>query len=187
MQPKSAYDLSRLRLLIVDDDQHMQMLLRTIVRGIGIENVKVEEKLPHALAAVATFNPDILLLDLELRDASGLDFAREIRTVSGSPNPYLPIIAVSAAADRTHVTAARDAGINEFLAKPLSAASVYDRIVSIIERPRPFVRIGTYAGPCRRRRKKLIFRGVEQRSGAAKALAQAHLDAAHNGEARTRP
>lgn len=173
MTSKSAYDLSRLKLLIVDDDQHMQTLLRTIVRGIGIENVKFEDKPAHVLAAIATFNPDIMLLDLQMPETDGLELARHIRRDEKSPNPYLPMIAVSAAADRTHVTAARDAGINEFLAKPLSAASVYDRIVSIIEKPRPFVRNSAYAGPCRRRLKKLIYRGVEQRSAAGKTLAQA--------------
>lgn len=178
MPNPSAYNLSRLKLLIVDDDPHMQMLLRTVVRGIGIENVKFIGSPSQVMAAIATFNPDIMLLDLQMPDTDGLELARLIRREEKSPNPYLPMIAVSAAADRSHVTAARDAGVNEFLAKPISAASVYDRIVSIIERPRPFVRNGAYVGPCRRRLKKLIYRGVEQRSTAGKALAQAHLDAA---------
>lgn len=177
MSAKKAYDLRHVRVLIVDDDRHMQLLLRTIVRNIGVEIVEFQH-LPHrALQTIQEFNPDILLLDLEMPDINGLEFARMLRRDPGSPNPYLPIIAISASADKAHVTAARDAGVNEFLAKPISPANVYDRLVSIIERPRPFVKLANYVGPCRRRHKKLIFRGVEQRSDAGKKLTQAQIDA----------
>jgi hypothetical protein len=50
------------------------------------------------------------------------------------------------------VEAARDAGVTEFLAKPITAHDLFSRIAEIVERPRGFVRCESYFGPDRRRR-----------------------------------
>ena len=51
------------------------------------------------------------------------------------------------------VTEARDMGVNEFLAKPVSAKALYARITAAVHHPRPFVRTRAYFGPDRRRQK----------------------------------
>ena len=53
--------------------------------------------------------------------------------------------------EKARVTAARDAGITEFLAKPISAKALYQRIVNVVANPRPFIKTKTYFGPDRRR------------------------------------
>jgi DNA-binding response OmpR family regulator len=62
-----------------------------------------------------------------------------------------------------HVRQARDAGVNEFLAKPVSVKAILSRLISVIEHPRPFVRTKSYFGPCRRRRGDNEYRGPERR------------------------
>jgi hypothetical protein len=62
------------------------------------------------------------------------------------------------------VRLARDAGVNEFLAKPVSVKAILTRLISVIEHPRPFVRTKTYFGPCRRRRVDDEYRGPERRA-----------------------
>ena len=62
-----------------------------------------------------------------------------------------------------HVQAARDAGVNEFLAKPVSSKAILSRLVAVIEHPRPFVRTKVYFGPCRRRRREGDYHGPERR------------------------
>ena len=64
-------------------------------------------------------------------------------------------------ADR--VMEARDAGVTEFLAKPVSALQLFQRIRTIIEAPRQYVRTADYFGPDRRRRNELDYEGVERR------------------------
>jgi DNA-binding response OmpR family regulator len=54
--------------------------------------------------------------------------------------------------ERHRVEAARDAGVTEFLAKPITAVNLLTRITEIVERPRAFVRCDSYFGPDRRRR-----------------------------------
>jgi len=60
------------------------------------------------------------------------------------------------------IKAARDIGITEILAKPVTAKAVYERIISIIQNPRPFVRAKSYFGPDRRRKAK-DFGGSDKR------------------------
>lgn len=65
--------------------------------------------------------------------------------------------------EANNVIEARDAGITEFLAKPISVTSLYKRICSIIEHPRTFIHCETFDGPDRRRREGDNFHGDERR------------------------
>ncbi|MEE8129654.1 MAG: hypothetical protein V3T48_05170, partial [Vicinamibacterales bacterium] len=94
---------------------------------------------------------------------NGLDFVRMVRFGKESPNRYVPIIMLTGHTELHRVCEARDAGVNEFLSKPVSAKAVYSRIASIIENPRMFVHTKTYFGPCRRRRNLGAPRGMKER------------------------
>lgn len=67
--------------------------------------------------------------------------------------------------EKKRVTAARDAGTTEFLAKPISAKGLYERIVNVVANPRPFVKTKTYFGPDRRRGVNPNYGGTERRKG----------------------
>jgi DNA-binding response OmpR family regulator len=62
-----------------------------------------------------------------------------------------------------HVRQARDAGVNEFIAKPVSVKTMMSRLVAVIEHPRPYVRTTGYFGPCRRRSSVAEYQGSERR------------------------
>ena len=67
--------------------------------------------------------------------------------------------------ERARVMAARDAGVTEFLTKPISAKGLYQRIVNVVFNPRPFIRTETYFGPDRRRNVNPNYNGPERRKG----------------------
>jgi hypothetical protein len=75
------------------------------------------------------------------------------------------------------VRLARDAGINEFLAKPVSVKAIMSRLLAVIEHPRPFVRTKVYFGPCRRRRGAAQYQGPERRSTAGEIAIDAPVAA----------
>ncbi len=93
----------------------------------------------------------------------GLEFVRLVRTDTESPNPFVPVIMLTAHTEAKRVVEARDAGVTEFLAKPISAHQLYSRILAVIERPRPFIRAKAYVGPERRRRQDPKRKGPERR------------------------
>lgn len=67
--------------------------------------------------------------------------------------------------EKQRVTAARDAGVTEFLAKPISAKALYQRVVNIVANPRPFIKTKVYFGPDRRRAINPNYIGPERRKG----------------------
>jgi CheY-like chemotaxis protein len=158
------YDLSRLQLLIVEDSQFMQRLLRELLKSIGVPalNIEIVANGEAALSALRDKAPDILICDWQMSGMSGLDLIKKLRDPKAGPNAYVPIILCTAFTHRKKMEAARDAGVHEILAKPLKAEDMYARIASIIESPRPFIRAPGYFGPDRRRR-DLPFEGPDKR------------------------
>ncbi len=95
----------------------------------------------------------------------GLELAQMIRQPGANANPFAPIIMVTGHTEKARVTAARDAGITEFLAKPISAKALYQRVVNVVANPRPFIKTKTYFGPDRRRNVNPNYVGPERRKG----------------------
>jgi two-component system, chemotaxis family, chemotaxis protein CheY len=120
---------------------------------------------------VREINPDICVLDWIMEGMSGLDLVRMLRTDPASPNPFVPVIMLTGYTQMDQVRQARDAGINEFIAKPVSVKTMMQRLTSVIESPRPFVRTKAYFGPCRRRRGGDEYRGPERRDKKPSAQA----------------
>jgi two-component system, chemotaxis family, chemotaxis protein CheY len=67
--------------------------------------------------------------------------------------------------EKKRVINARDAGITEFLAKPISAKGLYQRVLNVVANPRPFIRTKSYFGPDRRRNTTVSYAGPERRKG----------------------
>lgn len=137
----------------------MRTIVVTILRGTGFEFVREASDGAHALEEMRSGTIDIVIVDLNMTPVDGLDFTRMVRTSPDSPSPYLPIIMMTGHTERSKVMAARDAGINELVAKPISAKTLLARIVSVIDRPRSFVKTKSYTGPCRRRERAKGFSG----------------------------
>jgi CheY-like chemotaxis protein len=160
----SGYRFDRLKILVVDDNQHMRKLVVTILQAFGTVQIYEASDGEHAWAALRDTNPDVILLDWQMEGMNGIDFARMVRTSPDSTNPFVPIIMLTGHTHVDHVRQARDAGVNEFLAKPVSVKAVLTRLISVIDHPRPFVRTKTYFGPCRRRRGGDEYKGPERRA-----------------------
>ena len=111
-----------------------------------------------------------------VRTIDGIELTQMIRQPNGSGNPFVPIILLTGHCDKRRVMTARDAGVTEFLAKPISAKALYQRILNIVVSPRPFVRTKIYFGPDRRRNTSNAYIGPERRNnGAAEIIQQTAL------------
>ena len=158
-----AYDLNNVNFLVVDENPHMRKLVFTILRPFGVDTLSEAADGASALTMISVSHVDILITDWLTGGMDGLEFMRQIRKGFDCPNPYLPVILMTAHSEKQRVMAARDSGVTEFLAKPISAKSLSERIESIIERPRPFVQTKTYFGPERRRHNWSDYVGQERR------------------------
>lgn len=159
----SGYRFDRVRVLVVDDNVHMRKLVTTILQAFGVQQISEAENGERAWTVLRETNPDVIVLDWVMEGMSGLDLVQMIRTNPQAPNPFVPVIMLTGHTPLDHVRQARDAGVNEFIAKPVSVKTMMSRLVSVIEQPRPYVRTGVYFGPCRRRHIE-DFRGRERRT-----------------------
>lgn len=144
--------IDSLRALVVEDNVHMRALIRSVLFALGFRSVGEAEDGESAFQFLCEEGADLILTDLSMSPVDGIAFTRRVRNAPQSPNPYVPIIMVTGHTERHRVEAARDAGITEFLAKPITVQKLLLRVLEIVERPRAFIRCDDYFGPDRRRR-----------------------------------
>ena len=157
-----TYDISALKILVLEKHILIRNLLTEVFREFGIPTVQSTADPVVAYEMFAEFPVDVILSDW----CSGLDgmaFLNRMRKDPASANPFVPVIVITANTELKHVCTARDTGMTEFLAKPVSAKMIYSRIVSIIESTRPYVRCSQFFGPDRRRRAADGFIGQNRR------------------------
>ena len=174
---KENYNIQQLHFLVVDDNKHMSMLIKNLLHALGSRMVAEANDAADAFAELTHFPADIIITDYHMQPLDGLDFVRLVRTGSDSPNPFVPIIMLSGHTEMNKIMQARDAGVHEYLAKPISAKSLYSRIDSIIARPREFIETRSFFGPDRRRR-AMSFTGPERRQADLKVSSPTPADAA---------
>lgn len=143
--------LEKIQALVVDDNHQVRFLVRSLLRAAGVTRVQEAECAQEALVFMRHATVDLVLADWCMRPVDGIAFTREIRTSPDSPNPYAAIVMISAHSEHSRVKSARDAGVNSFLVKPISARSLFEHASAALNDVRPFVRSGDYFGPDRRR------------------------------------
>lgn len=150
--------------LILDDNAHMRGLLRVILASFGMRRIEEAADCNEAIGHVAGGDIDIAFVDFKLGGLDGIDFCKQIRNGPDSPNRYLPLVMITAYSERGRVLEAVNAGVDEFLVKPVRAVDVANRVNAVIERRRPFVKTGGYFGPDRRRRDDPRYKGPLRRA-----------------------
>ncbi|CAL4865813.1 Protein-glutamate methylesterase/protein-glutamine glutaminase [Asticcacaulis sp. MM231] len=154
---------ARVMVLVVDDNHYMRVIVGTMLRSIGITQIREASDGIDALEIVRDWRPDVIILDLMMEQLDGIEFTKLVRRGTDSPNPYVPIIMMTGHTDRRRVIEARDAGVNEFVAKPLTARALIDRMRSVIKNERGWVKSANYVGPDRRRRNNPNYKGPFRR------------------------
>jgi CheY-like chemotaxis protein len=141
-----------LRVLVADDNPNMRTILVQMLKSLGILSVVEARDGQHAFETLGRWEADLAIVDFQMQPVDGVQFTRMMRTGPGTPNPYLPIIMLTGHSEEHRVGAARDAGVTEFLVKPVNAKDLLDRFHSVVYRQRPFIKTATYFGPDRRRK-----------------------------------
>ncbi|CAI9411963.1 response regulator transcription factor [Nocardioides sp. T2.26MG-1] len=119
------------RLLLVEDDPEIR---RTLSRGLGEQGATVVPVATavEAIKAVSTERPDAVILDLGLPDLDGADVLALIRASSD-----LPVVVATARDDEREIVRLLDAGADDYLIKPFSAAQVMARVRAVLRRSSP--------------------------------------------------
>ncbi len=119
-----------MKVLLVDDSKTMRNIQRGILGQLGYADVAEAVDGQDALDKVATFNPDLILLDWNMPNMDGLTFAKQYRA-SGKRTP---IIMVTTEAEKSRVVEAIKAGVNNYVVKPFTPNVLGERIQETLSR-----------------------------------------------------
>ena len=155
--------LGALRILVVDDNEQMRTIIGTVLAAAGVGRLFYATDGRHGLDQLMHDPVDVAYVDYEMPTMNGLDFISRARALPGETR-YLPIIMLTGHSDLPRLNAARDRGVNEFLAKPVTARNILLRLEAVIMRPRPYVQAPDFFGPDRRRRQSPDYRGPRRRA-----------------------
>jgi two-component system, chemotaxis family, chemotaxis protein CheY len=146
----ATINLRDLVILIADPSAYLCHLTHSMLRGFGASKMLAVRSSTAVLQILKEQKIDILLCDSGLAPHSGLKLTQAIRRNVNNPNRTVPILIMTGDTRENSIKEARDAGANMVLTKPMSPASLYDRLSWIAFNPRNFVDAASYFGPDRR-------------------------------------
>ena len=156
-------NLKGLVFLVADPNPYFSRIVVGLLRSFGANNVAEVRNSFDAIRLLNGQKVDILLCDDKLPPHGGLQVTHAIRRKADNENRTVPILIMAGDTRESIIKVARDAGANMVIAKPLSPASLYDRLTWIAFNPRQFIDTANYFGPDRRYKVEAIPGGVGRR------------------------
>lgn len=159
--------LHRIQVLVVISSPKAAQLVDNLFKQLGFQHVYVANDGAEAIQILREIEIHLMVTDSDLKVShtthsdfgetreevglSGLQFVERLRHAPNSPNPFIPVLMLMDIAHAGAINRARDAGVNDVILKPLQATNFCERIIQLIDQPRPFITAPTFRGPCRRR------------------------------------
>jgi DNA-binding response OmpR family regulator len=158
-------EFAKIRLLIVDKTSHGKNLLRGILLTLGVQRLESRDDALSALHLLRQERFDLVFCDEWLEPMSAEAFLTALRRDAQSYDMTVPVIMVTAGADRKHIELVRDAGVNDVIVKPVSIETVRRKLLAHLCRAQPFVAAREYLGPDRRKdgERRRVWRGPDRR------------------------
>jgi two-component system chemotaxis response regulator CheY len=122
----------KMKILVVDDFSTMRRIVRNLLKESGYVNIDEAEDGAAALARLRTGRYDFVISDWNMPILDGLSMLQQIRADASLSR--LPVLMVTAEAKRENVIAAAQAGANGYVVKPFTAATLEEKMTSILEK-----------------------------------------------------
>lgn len=120
-----------MRVLAIDDQQLVLLPLQKRLKELGYE-VQIETDAEKALTAFATFQPDLVIIDVNMPKISGLEI---VKSIKNNPDAKTKIIVLSGDTQDATISEAFELGIDDYMKKPLSLNEVCIRVKRLIGQP----------------------------------------------------
>ena len=121
-----------MKILIVDDFSTMRRIIKNLLRDLGFTNTAEADDGKTALPRLKAGGIDFLVTDWNMPGMSGLDLLKAVRADPDLAS--LPVLMVTAEAKREQIILAAQAGVNGYIIKPFTAATLKEKIEKIFER-----------------------------------------------------
>ena len=121
-----------MKILIVDDFSTMRRIIKNLLRDLGFNNTTEADDGLTALPILTAGGIDFLVTDWNMPGMQGIDLLKTVR--ADEELSKLPVLMVTAETKREQIIAAAQAGVNGYIVKPFTAATLKDKIDKIFER-----------------------------------------------------
>ena len=121
-----------MKILIVDDFSTMRRIIKNLLRDLGFSNTAEADDGTTALPMLQSGGFDFLITDWNMPGMQGIDLLREVR--SDPQMSTLPVLLVTAESKKDQIVMAAEAGVNGYIVKPFTAATLEEKIGKIFER-----------------------------------------------------
>ena len=121
-----------MKILIVDDFSTMRRIVKNLLRDLGFNNTQEADDGQTALPMLKTGKFDFLVTDWNMPGMDGLTLLKEVRSDENLKD--MPVLMVTAEAKREQIIVAAQAGVNGYVVKPFTAATLKEKIEKIFER-----------------------------------------------------
>ncbi|MGR9045192.1 MAG: chemotaxis response regulator CheY [Gammaproteobacteria bacterium] len=121
-----------MKILIVDDFSTMRRIIKNLLRDLGFTNTVEADDGKSAMPLLKNGGIDFLVTDWNMPGMSGLDLLKAVR--ADPDMAQLPVLMVTAEAKREQIIMAAQAGVNGYVIKPFTAATLKEKIDKIFER-----------------------------------------------------
>ncbi len=121
-----------MKILIVDDFSTMRRIIKNLLRDLGFTNTDEADDGNTALPMLQSGKYDFLVTDWNMPGMTGIELLKAVRNDSNLVN--LPVLMVTAESKREQIIEAAQAGVNGYVVKPFTAATLQEKIDKIFER-----------------------------------------------------
>lgn len=121
-----------MKILIVDDFSTMRRIVKNLLRDLGFTNTSEADDGLTALPMLQTGKFDFLVTDWNMPGMQGIDLLKAVRADANLAS--LPVLMVTAESKKDQIVEAAQAGVNGYVVKPFTAATLKEKIDKIFER-----------------------------------------------------
>jgi len=122
----------QIKILIVDDFSTMRRIIKNLLRDLGFNNTYEADDGNTALPMLKNGDYDFVVTDWNMPGMQGIDLLKEIR--KDQALCHIPVLMVTAEAKREQIIEAAQSGVNGYIIKPFTAATLKEKLEKIFER-----------------------------------------------------
>jgi CheY-like chemotaxis protein len=137
----STINIAGLSFLLADPNPHSSAILHSILRGFGATRLIDARNTRIAIDVLIDQKVDMMLCEPALPSEGGLALIRSIRQNPANPCSTMPVLVVTGDTRTSMIKAARESGANMVIAKPMSPATLFDRLTWVAFNPRRYVQV----------------------------------------------
>ncbi len=121
-----------MKILVVDDFSTMRRIIKNLLKELGFKHIEEADDGSTALPKLREGDFDLLITDWNMPGMQGIDLLKAVR--ADPKLARLPVLMVTAESKREQIVEAAQAGVNGYIVKPFTAATLKEKLERIFER-----------------------------------------------------